>query len=178
MVIGATNRPDSLDQALRSTLSSFIFFDALYLLVFNNLGSGRFDREICLGVPDENGREKILKTLALHLRLDGDFNFRSIAKKTPGMRYYFCLKRSPLFYFIFVVAICQYQLRLIYLGFVGADLQSLAKEAATHAINRIFSNLEEFTLDQFLPNGYHISFPQISRFDCFLIYLCIAFLLF
>ena len=38
MIIGATNRPDSLDPALRR--------------------AGRFDREICLGVPDEIGREK------------------------------------------------------------------------------------------------------------------------
>ena len=38
MIIGATNRPDSLDPALRR--------------------AGRFDREICLGVPDEAGREK------------------------------------------------------------------------------------------------------------------------
>lgn len=38
MVIGATNRPDSLDPALRR--------------------AGRFDREICLNVPDEIGREK------------------------------------------------------------------------------------------------------------------------
>lgn len=38
MVIGATNRPDSLDPALRR--------------------AGRFDREILLGVPDELGREK------------------------------------------------------------------------------------------------------------------------
>lgn len=36
LVIGATNRPDSLDPALRR--------------------AGRFDREICLGIPDENAR--------------------------------------------------------------------------------------------------------------------------
>lgn len=38
LVIGATNRPDSLDPALRR--------------------AGRFDREICLGIPDEGAREK------------------------------------------------------------------------------------------------------------------------
>lgn len=38
LVIGATNRPDSLDPALRR--------------------AGRFDREICLGIPDEAAREK------------------------------------------------------------------------------------------------------------------------
>lgn len=36
LVIGATNRPDSLDPALRR--------------------AGRFDREICLGIPDEEAR--------------------------------------------------------------------------------------------------------------------------
>lgn len=38
LVIGATNRPDSLDPALRR--------------------AGRFDREISLGIPDENARER------------------------------------------------------------------------------------------------------------------------
>ena len=36
LVIGATNRPDSIDPALRR--------------------AGRFDREISLGIPDENAR--------------------------------------------------------------------------------------------------------------------------
>ncbi|KAK6535159.1 hypothetical protein TWF694_001634 [Orbilia ellipsospora] len=63
-VIGATNRPDSLDPALRR--------------------AGRFDREICLGVPDEAGREKILKVLSNKLKLSGDFDFAKLAKLTPG----------------------------------------------------------------------------------------------
>lgn len=37
LVVGATNRPDSLDPALRR--------------------AGRFDREVCLGIPDEASRE-------------------------------------------------------------------------------------------------------------------------
>ncbi|EWC45749.1 hypothetical protein DRE_05086 [Drechslerella stenobrocha 248] len=63
-VIGATNRPDSLDPALRR--------------------AGRFDREICLGVPDETGREKILRVLSNKLKLSGEFDFRRLAKLTPG----------------------------------------------------------------------------------------------
>ena len=39
LVIGATNRPDSLDPALRR--------------------AGRFDREIALGIPDENARKRL-----------------------------------------------------------------------------------------------------------------------
>ncbi|KDQ59108.1 hypothetical protein JAAARDRAFT_33836 [Jaapia argillacea MUCL 33604] len=64
IVIGATNRPDSLDVALRR--------------------AGRFDHEICMGVPDEEGREKILRVLSQSLRLSGDFDFKALAKATPG----------------------------------------------------------------------------------------------
>ncbi|OBZ84743.1 putative AAA domain-containing protein C16E9.10c [Choanephora cucurbitarum] len=64
MIIGATNRPDSLDAALRR--------------------AGRFDREISMGVPDEKAREKILRVLASKLRLEGDFDFAELAKATPG----------------------------------------------------------------------------------------------
>ena len=38
LVVGATNRPDSLDPALRR--------------------AGRFDREISMGIPDEKARER------------------------------------------------------------------------------------------------------------------------
>ena len=57
MIIGATNRPDSLDPALRR--------------------AGRFDREIGLGVPDEAGRERILKKLCDRLRLEGNINLKT-----------------------------------------------------------------------------------------------------
>ncbi|KAI8581994.1 hypothetical protein K450DRAFT_230292 [Umbelopsis ramanniana AG] len=64
MIIGATNRPDSLDPALRR--------------------AGRFDKEISLGVPDERAREKILSVLSEKLRLEGEFDFAALAKATPG----------------------------------------------------------------------------------------------
>ncbi|KAJ2779022.1 Ribosome biogenesis ATPase rix7 [Coemansia javaensis] len=64
MLIGATNRPDSLDPALRR--------------------AGRFDREISLGVPDEAAREQILRVLCQRLRLSGDVDIRELAKRTPG----------------------------------------------------------------------------------------------
>ncbi|KAG2603735.1 hypothetical protein PVAP13_4NG007800, partial [Panicum virgatum] len=64
IVIGATNRPDAVDQALRR--------------------SGRFDREISLGVPDENARKQILKMLTQNLRLEGEFDLFKIARATPG----------------------------------------------------------------------------------------------
>jgi ribosome biogenesis ATPase len=64
IVLGATNRPDSLDSALRR--------------------AGRFDQEIALGVPDEAARRCILQTMTRGMRLDGDFDFGLLAKKTPG----------------------------------------------------------------------------------------------
>ncbi|XP_058131256.1 nuclear valosin-containing protein-like isoform X3 [Dasypus novemcinctus] len=64
LVIGATNRPDSLDPALRR--------------------AGRFDREICLGIPDEASRERILQTLCRKLRLSEACHFRHLAHLTPG----------------------------------------------------------------------------------------------
>ncbi|KAJ3039394.1 hypothetical protein HDV00_012270 [Rhizophlyctis rosea] len=64
IVIGATNRPDSLDAALRR--------------------AGRFDREISMGVPDERARESILKKLLSKLKLAGDFDLKKLAKQTPG----------------------------------------------------------------------------------------------
>ncbi|KDO20878.1 hypothetical protein SPRG_14110 [Saprolegnia parasitica CBS 223.65] len=64
LVIGATNRPNDLDQALRR--------------------AGRFDREICLGIPDADAREKILSVLASKMRLSGDIDFKDLARRTPG----------------------------------------------------------------------------------------------
>ncbi|XP_041107385.1 nuclear valosin-containing protein-like [Polyodon spathula] len=64
MVIGATNRPDSLDPALRR--------------------AGRFDREICLGIPDEGARVRILRTLCRKLKLPESFDFQQLAHLTPG----------------------------------------------------------------------------------------------
>uniref|UniRef100_A0A665U084 AAA+ ATPase domain-containing protein n=1 Tax=Echeneis naucrates TaxID=173247 RepID=A0A665U084_ECHNA len=64
LVIGATNRPDSLDPALRR--------------------AGRFDREICLGIPDEAARLRILKTLCRKLKLPNDFDYQHLAHLTPG----------------------------------------------------------------------------------------------
>ncbi|KAM9317248.1 nuclear valosin-containing protein-like [Gastrophryne carolinensis] len=64
LVIGATNRPDSLDPALRR--------------------AGRFDREICLGIPDEKARQRILQTLCRKLKLPESFDFQHVAHLTPG----------------------------------------------------------------------------------------------
>ncbi|XP_059215816.1 nuclear valosin-containing protein-like isoform X1 [Centropristis striata] len=64
LVIGATNRPDALDPALRR--------------------AGRFDREICLGIPDQAARLRILRTLCRKLKLSEDCDYQLLARLTPG----------------------------------------------------------------------------------------------
>src|SRR5919199_1788874 len=64
VVIGATNRPDAIDPALRRP--------------------GRFDREIEIGIPDEQGRLDILLIHTRGMPLTEDVNLESIAKVTHG----------------------------------------------------------------------------------------------
>ena len=105
IVIAATNRPNSIDEALRR--------------------GGRFDREIELGIPDANGRLEILQVhtrgMPLTPELKGEGNddgkLKMIADRTHG--------------------------------FVGADLSSLAKEAAMHALRKF---LPEINIDEEIPD--------------------------
>ena len=64
VVIGATNRPDALDPALRRP--------------------GRFDREIEIGIPDQEGRFDILQIHTRGMPLTEDVNLESFAKITHG----------------------------------------------------------------------------------------------
>jgi len=64
IVIGATNRPDALDPALRRP--------------------GRFDREIELRVPDRDGRSEILQIYTRGMPLKDDVNMEEIADITHG----------------------------------------------------------------------------------------------
>ncbi|KAL4809750.1 P-loop containing nucleoside triphosphate hydrolase protein [Aspergillus unguis] len=64
IVLAATNRPDSLDAALRR--------------------GGRFDKEINMTVPSEPVREQILRALTRKMRLVDDLDFKTLAKRTPG----------------------------------------------------------------------------------------------
>ena len=93
VVIAATNRPDSLDPALRRP--------------------GRFDREIEIGIPDEEGRLAILNIHTRGMPIDEKVDLKAISKITHG--------------------------------FVGADLEVLAKEAAMRSLRRI---MPEIDLDQ------------------------------
>jgi transitional endoplasmic reticulum ATPase len=64
VVIGATNRVDSVDPALRR--------------------GGRFDREIEIGVPDETGRREILDVHTREMPLADDVDLDRIAARTHG----------------------------------------------------------------------------------------------
>eukprot|EP00535_Pseudo-nitzschia_heimii_P002194 CAMPEP_0197185230 /NCGR_PEP_ID=MMETSP1423-20130617/11481_1 /TAXON_ID=476441 /ORGANISM="Pseudo-nitzschia heimii, Strain UNC1101" /LENGTH=836 /DNA_ID=CAMNT_0042636239 /DNA_START=193 /DNA_END=2703 /DNA_ORIENTATION=- len=64
LVLGATNRADSIDPALRR--------------------AGRFDKEILMGVPDEEARIGILRTMTKKMKLSGDFDLKVLARRTPG----------------------------------------------------------------------------------------------
>lgn len=96
VVIGATNRVNALDEALRR--------------------GGRFDREIEIGIPDRNGREEILQVHTRGMPLAEDVNLKEVANLTHG--------------------------------FVGADLATLCKEAAMHALRKI---LPEIDLEKDIP---------------------------
>ena len=64
VIMGATNRPEILDQAL--------------------LRPGRFDRQIQVVLPTEEGREEILQIHTKKIPLAEEVDLKSIAKVTPG----------------------------------------------------------------------------------------------
>lgn len=90
VVIAATNRVNAIDPALRRT--------------------GRFDREIEIGVPDSDGRREILHIHTRGMPLAKNVDINKIADRSHG--------------------------------FVGSDLQLLAKEAAMRAIRRILPEID------------------------------------
>lgn len=90
IVVGATNRVDSIDPALRR--------------------GGRFDREIEIGVPDKEGRHQILQIHTRGMPYSDDIDLEELAERTHG--------------------------------FVGADLENLAKEAAMSAVRKIRSDID------------------------------------
>jgi transitional endoplasmic reticulum ATPase len=64
VVIAATNRPNSIDAALRRF--------------------GRFDREIDIGVPDETGRLEVLRIHTRNMKIDPEVELESVAAETHG----------------------------------------------------------------------------------------------
>jgi transitional endoplasmic reticulum ATPase len=90
VVIGATNRINAIDPALRRP--------------------GRFDRELEIGVPDKDGRLEILQIHTRGMPLEKDVDLGVIA----GMSH----------------------------GFVGADLQAVAKEAGIRALRKVLPEID------------------------------------
>jgi ribosome biogenesis ATPase len=64
VTLAATNRPDSIDPALRR--------------------AGRFNHEIGLGIPNEVAREAILRKMLSNVPIADDVDFKLLAKRTPG----------------------------------------------------------------------------------------------
>ncbi|PSN49362.1 Transitional endoplasmic reticulum ATPase TER94 [Blattella germanica] len=64
IVMAATNRPNSIDGALRRF--------------------GRFDREIDIGIPDATGRLEILRIHTKNMKLADDVDLEQIAQETHG----------------------------------------------------------------------------------------------
>jgi transitional endoplasmic reticulum ATPase len=64
VVIAATNRPNSIDSALRRF--------------------GRFDRELDIGVPDENGRLEILRIHTKNMKLSEEVDLEQVSKESQG----------------------------------------------------------------------------------------------
>ena len=64
IVLAATNRPNTIDAALRRF--------------------GRFDRELDIGVPDEIGRLEILRIHTKNMKLDENVDLEAVAKDTHG----------------------------------------------------------------------------------------------
>lgn len=64
VILAATNRPESLDQAL--------------------LRPGRFDRRIPVELPDLKGREAILKVHGRNVKMDDTVDFNAVARATSG----------------------------------------------------------------------------------------------
>ena len=64
IVMAATNRPNSIDPALRRF--------------------GRFDREVDIGIPDAVGRLEILRIHTKNMRLADDLNLEAVAAETHG----------------------------------------------------------------------------------------------
>jgi transitional endoplasmic reticulum ATPase len=112
IVIGATNRPDAIDPALRRP--------------------GRFDREIEIGVPSDADRMEILQIHTKNMPFEGMAKLKSLRRNNPSEK---VLERE----------LARYELardKLLSVlassskGFVGADLASLAREAAIRALRR------------------------------------------
>ncbi|XP_059115540.1 ATPase family gene 2 protein homolog B [Peromyscus eremicus] len=96
VVVGATNRPDELDPALRRP--------------------GRFDREVVIGTPTLKQRETILQVITSKMPVSSHIDFSLLAEMT--------------------------------VGYVGADLTALCREAALCALLKHEKNQDSPKIDE------------------------------
>jgi len=110
VVMAATNRPEDIDPALRRP--------------------GRFDRELRINPPTEEGRKEILQIHTRGMPLDEDVNFDELAIRT--------------------------------IGYVGADIEVLCKEAGLKSIKPYFNDLK--TMQEKIPTEI-LDKIKVSRKD-------------
>ncbi|XP_005377205.2 PREDICTED: spermatogenesis-associated protein 5-like protein 1 [Chinchilla lanigera] len=96
VVVGATNRPDALDPALRRP--------------------GRFDREVIIGTPTLKQRKAILQVITSKMPISRDVDLDALAEMT--------------------------------VGYVGADLTALCREAAMRALLHAEKNQDSPTIEE------------------------------
>ncbi|XP_014440583.1 spermatogenesis-associated protein 5-like protein 1 [Tupaia chinensis] len=94
--VGATNRPDALDPALRRP--------------------GRFDREVVIGTPTLSQRKAILQVITSKMPISSHVDLGLLAEMT--------------------------------VGYVGADLTALCREAAMHALLHSGKNQDSPVIDE------------------------------
>jgi len=119
VVIGATNRVDAIDAALRRP--------------------GRFDREIEIGVPTELDRIEILKIHTRNMPFAEDKNLTQLAQQiNTGVVQQNIKEADDKVKDTFLKVLAKQTH-----GFVGADLAALAREAAIRALRRYLPDLSE-----------------------------------
>ncbi|XP_012865422.1 PREDICTED: spermatogenesis-associated protein 5-like protein 1 [Dipodomys ordii] len=96
VVVGATNRPDALDPALRRP--------------------GRFDLEVVIGTPTLKQRKDILQVIISKMAVSSHIDLGLLAEMT--------------------------------VGYVGADLRALCREAAMHALSHREKNQDHLMIDE------------------------------
>ncbi|KAI8092750.1 P-loop containing nucleoside triphosphate hydrolase protein [Halteromyces radiatus] len=108
IVVGATNRPNAIDPALRRP--------------------GRFDREISVDAPDVNTRYKLITSQLRTMPLDSSIDINYLAHCTNG--------------------------------FVAADITSLCREAALHAVQR--KQIEFDTSNSVNLNDFKVALSKVG----------------
>lgn len=141
IVIGATNRPNSIDPALRRF--------------------GRFDREIDIGVPDEVGRLEVLRIHTKNMKLAEDVSLCSLHIMIKFLVFLFGYQILLLDEFINWIFL-QVDLERISKdthGYVGADLAALCTEAALQCIREKMDviDLEDDTIDAEVLNSMAVT---------------------